>query len=107
MKKLTENETKQKIELYGWLFALYPLTFFIPMPIQVVNGITGAIFVLMCMENKEIKNIYHKSIGWGWALLPPVYIYKRCKALNENLLKFWLNIGLTAIYIILVISVMQ
>ncbi len=107
MKKPTESEIKQKIATMGWAFALYPLTFFIPMQTQIINAITMAIFVLMCIDNKDIKKTYHKSIGWGWALLPPVYVYKRCMVLGENLTKFWLNLGLIIAGIIFEIVLMS
>ncbi len=96
----TNNAAKSN-SVIGWLAAFgyiigYVLLLFIG---QAATWIS----VILCVVDRQTLKTYGKHIALGWCLLPPVYMYKRAKVLNDGFTKFWVNLITAIIFIILAV----
>lgn len=101
MSEPTANNLAKLNTVIGWVTALCYVIGYIG--IVLIGQIGSVLSLAICVADRETLKGQNKRIAWGWVLIPPVYMYKRAKVLNEGLAKFWVNLITMVIFLVLVV----
>lgn len=104
------NNTDQTLSVMGWLITF---DIIIGWVLNMIFNSTffGMIGFILCLSDREVLKRYKDMKISVWrCLLPPTYLYKRAKLMNDSMTKFYINLVfyiLSSILAILAIYVLS
>lgn len=106
VRQLTEKQINQNIIGTGWMLTFDAVIVFILNNLMIAlfgNARGTSLFsIILCMIDRAFLKTYKDiNISIWRCLLTPVYLYKRCQELHEPMTKFYINLVLWIVSIII------